>query len=200
MHRPVSKMSTCLGDRASCAASRTGQEPSSVSGRERGRSRSARGNGDATPRRSFPGTFSDRPVTILDRGHLSLDLVGTVGYRTTPNPDPADARWRLHPTPKSPTVECDVGNHTIGTLTLTAFLTGRSVKATEVSGGRSVADRLQLEDQVGLAPRFDGRCFVDGFHGARSTFRALREIEANSKSLAVSMLRRAVRRLGRYRS
>ncbi len=77
-------------------------------------------------------------------------------------------------------MECDVGNYTFDWPMLTGFLTGRSVKATEVSGGLAVPDSLQLEGEVELAPRFDGRCFVDGSHGTQFPFRSLREIEETS--------------------
>ena len=81
----------------------------------------------------------------------------------------------------SPTVESDVGNCTPDKPLLGRFLTVRSVKATEVSGGLSVPDSLQLEGEVELAPRFDGRCFVDGFRDTRFPFRPFREIEATSR-------------------
>jgi hypothetical protein len=48
------------------------------------------------------------------------------------------------------------------------------------AAGLPVPDRLQLEGRVKLAPRFDGKCFDDGFHATRSPFRSLREIEATS--------------------
>ena len=48
------------------------------------------------------------------------------------------------------------------------------------AAAQPVADRLQFEGGVELAPGFDGRCFDDGFRGSWSLLISVREIEATS--------------------